>query len=84
MKYSPANGTEFEIFLRDNCYECKKWDVDMMSDREINKCNILFKLLDQQGLSEKDAPDVYQFADDELDESKGYPPTCLKREEIKK
>jgi len=79
--YSPSNGSEWEKFLEKNCYSCKHFSEEMLFNRETNTCNILFKLLEQQGLFEKDYPEIYQFEKDTFDFSKGYPPICLKKEE---
>jgi len=78
--YSPSNGTEWELFLQNNCFGCKYYSEEMLSDREVNTCDILFKLLEQQGLSEEEFPEVYQFTKDTFDFRKGYPPICLKKE----
>lgn len=80
VNYSPANGTEWELFLDNNCFGCKYYSEEMLRNREINTCDILFKLLDQQVLSEKEFPEIYQFDEDIFDFSKDYPPICLKKE----
>ena len=78
MKYSPSNGTEFEMFLERNCYRCRKFDKEMMYNRDVNTCDILFKILDQRVLSEEDAPDIYEFEDGVFNDE--CPPECLKKE----
>jgi len=81
--YSPANGVEWGLFLEKNCYGCKHFSKEMLSNREVNTCDILFKLLDQQVLSEEDCPEIYWFKEDTFDFNNEYPPKCLKRREIK-
>ena len=87
MNYSPSNGTEWELFLENNCYHCQRYDARMREDRGVNTCDILFKLLEQMALKEEDFPDIYQFKDDELADN-GSTPECLKKikslEEAKK
>ena len=76
---------EYELFLETNCEDCKKYDERMRGDRNINTCDILFKILDQMGLKESEQPDIYIFRDDELcfgKNSNEYPPNCLKKEII--
>ena len=81
--YSPANGTEWILFREINCWDdCKFYNHKMEYDRDAKiTCPILFKLLDQMGLSEEKFPDVYQFADDELNVEM-CPARCLKKEKL--
>ena len=83
MRYNPSNGMEYHLFLEINCEDCKKYDDIMRADRDINTCDILFKILDQMGFREGERPDVYIFKDDELYFGKNgneYPPNRLKKE----
>jgi len=80
LRYSPSNGTEWEMFLEKNCYRCRHFSKEMLSNREVNTCDILFKLLEQQSLNEEDYPEVYWFEEDIFDFNNEYPPKCLKKE----
>ena len=81
INYSPSNRTEFDLFLENNCYKCKKYNSEMRYDREVNTCDILFKLLDQLICDEVAFPEVFEFNNNELDVSQ-CPAICLKRYEI--
>jgi hypothetical protein len=78
--YSPSNGQEYLIFLEMNCEDCKKYNPEMHYDRDINDCDILHRILDQQLLSEEDFPEIYQFENNELNTST-CPATCLQKED---
>jgi hypothetical protein len=78
--YSPSNFTEFLFFLENNCLGCKNYNAEMHWNRDINTCDILFKILDQQGLAEEDCKEIYYFSKDELD-IEPCPAKCLKRRE---
>lgn len=56
-----SNDTEYKLWLEEKCYGCNKFDEDILIDADINTCNTLYKILDQQCLRKKDYPKVYRF-----------------------